>query len=137
MYTESMKITAHGGQEVRRMETTQKVAHTSGAWRNRHFNEFGSIDITAPAYRMNDEPRNVVARVYPPVRFQEPTLAQANAQVAECEANARLITGAPDLLVACKSALEAFDKCGSDFAAWNCQDAVQLLQAAIANAEGR
>jgi hypothetical protein len=54
----------------------------------------------------------------------------------ECEANAALIAAAPDLLAACREALEDYAGCNVDRFTQHETDKMNRLRAAIAKAEG-
>lgn len=102
--------------------------HTKGPWINRHWNERGSIVIEAPNFGI--DPTRKVARCDPPmIDDGEGGMICGVDQVAETEANARLIAAAPELLAACKAVL--FDHSMT----WDDQKA--QLFAAVNKAEGR
>lgn len=75
---------------------------TQGPWINKHFRSNGAIEIGSCNYRTVSTQTPMV-RVYPRLDYtEEHGPHNSDSAIAECEANARLIAAAPDLLVALK-----------------------------------
>ena len=108
--------------------------HAPESWINRHWNQSGSIDITSPGFRVNDEPKGCVARVYPRRQHATPKT------IAETEAHARLIAAASLLLEACKTALACNGlfqcRCSGGFVCSPCKALSQVSNAVEAAIEG-
>jgi hypothetical protein len=110
-----------------------ETKHTRGPWKSLHWNQVGSIDI-APMftqYRINDEPKNALARCYP--RQQAPSAEDGYANVEECEANARLIAAAPDMLAQLQAVLIRLDMEPVD-SCFPCSAMRETIRETIANA---
>ena len=81
--------------------------HTPGPWIVKHFDKDGDILIDAPAKRGS----GLLCRVFPPntvldIGTKDEKWLCTEQDVDECEANARLISAAPDLLEALKKTLD-------------------------------
>ena len=69
--------------------------HTPGPWLNKHYDQHQQIIIGSASFRGPNE----LAKVQVPLTLTEENLFTCTpADVAECEANARLIAAAPELL---------------------------------------
>jgi len=107
------------------------MKHTPGPWRVCKRASCWAIQPITGAAPGNHNDVVYVATPYP----GDPTAGSVTSQgrtKEECEANARLIAAAPELLEACEAVLAHLpdaDKEGS----WDCQSA-QILRAAIAKA---
>ena len=83
------------------------MSHTPGPWIVKHFDKDGNILIAAPAKRGH----GLLCQVFPPKTVinigtkDEKWLCTAQ-DVDECEANARLIAAAPELLAALKDIID-------------------------------
>lgn len=105
------------------------TTHSPAPWTNRHFDDFGAIRIDANSQMM--------ARVYPRTLDAYGTVNDET--ITECEANARLIAAAPELLAACETAeraLLAMRPFYSDQQATPAAMALQQIRAAVAAAQG-
>lgn len=105
------------------MMTAEKVTHTPGPWGNRYFNRNGKIEIHTHTHVMC----HVMCREI------DRSGSVDDASVSEAEANARLITAAPELLEACQAVLESLNRNLSDEFLPETRD---CLRAAIAKATG-
>lgn len=81
--------------------------HTPSPWIVKHFDNYGDILIDAPAKRGS----GLLCRVFPPktvldVGTKDEKWLYTEQDVAECEANARLIAAAPELLAALKDIID-------------------------------
>lgn len=104
--------------------------HTPGPWINKHWDANNVMAITAIAFRGV----NQLALVKPPLTYnmerEEWHCTEAN--VEECEANARLIAAAPDLLEAAEQLITIWNNLA---VAGNSN--VGKLKKAIAKARGQ
>lgn len=94
------------------------MKHTSGPWHIEHeyniFSEHQRLVASAGGYTTN---------------------ADNGEHVIENMANARLIAAAPELLEACRAAVERFEDIDADYDIWS-YGTVNELKAAIAKVEG-
>lgn len=86
---------------------TEKQTHTPGPWRiARSHDRLNAHDIGIA----RDGVQTVFAECY--AEFW----SKGDVRPAECEANARLIAAAPDLLAACRAAVESLEAAANDLA---------------------
>lgn len=84
--------------------------HTAGPWNSRQSGTFGAIEITSPNYQTAST-HDPLARVYPAsIATPEKTLLIPERSFVQAEANARLISAAPDLLDALRTILSEIEE---------------------------
>ena len=105
------------------------MSHTPEPWICRHWDDNQQITVTSAAHVGSND----LALVRPPLTATPHdgwTCTEEN--VAENEANARLIAAAPELLAACKLSLKNVLSDTSAISTWR-----EVLRSAIAKAEGK
>ena len=103
------------------------MPHRPGPWHSLHWGPNGdSIDIATPTFR------GTLCRVYVEVHESG---SVGPTQVDECEANARLIAAAPELLAALDGISPMFDNDSPLLTVYAAE--IEQARAAIAKAEGK
>lgn len=110
------------------------TTHTPGPWNNRHFNSGGQIVVSSSSFRGP----NTLALLNVSMTYNaEHECYECTADdIAEAEANARLITAAPDMLTQLRIWLAIFSR-GREYVSPLVRAATNGTAAIIAEVEGK
>ena len=103
--------------------------HTPGPW------EMGPIIAGEDIFILADNRKTAIARASNLETYAN-TFEKLRPLAAECEANARLIAAAPDMLDALRMAEKGLDKAFDGHAYGPCWDALCITRAVLAKATG-